>query len=109
MSIEKRKSVRVPVDFPASFAHERRNHPGRILNLSSDGALLQAEELIEPGQELQLSFEIPDQEIRVRGKVMWGQSVKGNINAYGMGIFFQDLADAHHTALELYIRTLLDT
>lgn len=104
---EKRKSVRIPVDFPASFSHQRKNYPARILNLSVDGALLQADQLIDSGEQIQLSFELPEQEIRLKAKVMWGNSVEGNIQAFGMGVFFEDMPALQQAAVGLYIRNLL--
>jgi hypothetical protein len=106
-STEKRKSVRVPVDFPASFAHQNRNFPARVLNLSIDGAMVQAEQLIDAAQQLVLTFELPAQEIRVKARVMWGESVDGNIPAVGMGVLFEDMPALQRVAVEHYIRNLL--
>ena len=104
---EKRKSVRIPVDFPASFSHKNKNFPARILNLSIDGAMLQAEQLIDSAQQIQLTFELPEQEIRVKARVMWGSIVEGNIRAFGMGVSFEDMPALQRVAVELHIRNLL--
>ena len=104
---EKRKSVRVPVDFPASFSYQSKNFPARILNLSIDGAMVQAEQLIDSGQQIQLTFELPEHEVRVKAKVMWGGVVQGNIRAFGMGVCFEDISALQRVAVELYIRNLL--
>jgi hypothetical protein len=104
---EKRKSVRIPVDFPASFSYQKKNFPARVLNLSIDGAMLQAEQLIDTTEVLLLTFELPEQEIRVKAKVMWGSLVEGNIQASGMGVRFEDIPALQQAAIELYIRNLL--
>ena len=104
---EKRKSVRVPVDFPASFAHEKKNFPARVLNLSIDGAMVQAEQMIDTAQLIQLTFELPEQELRVKARVMWGKLVEGDIRTFGMGVRFEDIPALQQAAIELYIRNLL--
>ncbi len=104
---EKRKSVRVPVDFPGSFSYQNRNFPVRILNLSIDGALVQAEQLINVAELMQLTFELPEQEIRVKARVMWGNLIEGNASAFGMGVHFEDMPALQQAAVDLYIRNLL--
>ena len=104
---EKRKSVRVPVDFPASFSYQNRNFQARILNLSIDGAMVQAEQLIPSSEQILLTFELPEQEVRVKAKVMWGSFVEGSIRTFGMGVGFDDIPAIQRVAVELYIRKLL--
>jgi hypothetical protein len=104
---EKRRSVRVPVDFTASFAHQNRNFPARVLNLSIDGAMVQAEQLIDTSHLMHLTFELPAQEIRVKAKVMWGKLIEGNLRVFGMGVHFEDMPALQQAAIELYIRNLL--
>ncbi len=101
---EKRKSVRVAVDFPASFSHETQDYSGRILNLSVDGALLKADTLINSGEMIQLTFELPEHEARVKARIIWSRPIE---STYGMGVFFEDIPAVQQAAIELYIRNLL--
>jgi Tfp pilus assembly protein PilZ len=104
---EKRRSVRVPVDFPASFTHGEKSFSSRVLNLSVDGVLLRASELLDPGDPIHLTFDLGQQEIRVKGKVMWGGSVEVSSRTYGLGIQFDNISAIQQVAIEQYIRNLL--
>jgi hypothetical protein len=102
---EKRKSVRVPVDFPASFSYGSRNHTGTVLNLSVDGALLHSDQLVDVGRSIKLQFALPDHELRTKAQIVWGKSI--DQSTFGMGLFFEDLPALHQAAIDLFIRNLL--
>jgi Tfp pilus assembly protein PilZ len=105
---EKRRSVRVPVDFRASLTHEKKTITGRVLNLSVDGVFLRTSELLDSGDPIHLTFELVDQEIDVKGKVMWGGSVENSAGTFGMGIHFgEHITALQQAAIELFIRNLL--
>ena len=104
---DKRRSVRVPVDFRASFTHEQKTLPARVLNLSVDGVFLRTAELLDSGDPIHLTFELVDQEIQVKGKVMWGGSVENAAGTFGMGIHFEHISALQQAAIELFIRNLL--
>jgi hypothetical protein len=101
----RRRSARVPVDLPAQFTHKNREIPGRILNLSVDGAFLRASEMLDSGETIRVSFELPDAQLDVKAKVIWSGSMRGE--ATGMGLFFDGISAMQQAALELFIRNLL--
>jgi hypothetical protein len=101
---EKRKSVRVPVDFPASFSHETQNYEGRVLHLSVDGALLKSNELINAGEVIELTFELPEQEVKAKARIIWSKPIE---TTFGMGVFFDDISAEHKAAIESYISDLI--
>ena len=97
---EKRKSVRIPVDFPASFSHETKEYDGRILHLSVDGALLKSSASIDSGEIVELKFELPGQEVRAKARIIWSKPIE---STFGMGVFFEDIAAEDKAAIESYI------
>ena len=107
MGAEKRRTVRVPVDFPASVTLEEKTLTGRVLNLSIDGVFLRTSELLDAGDPIDLTFDLVDQEIEVKGRVIWGGSVENSAGTFGMGIHFDQISALQQAAIELYIRNLL--
>ena len=97
---EKRKSIRLPVDFQASFSHQTGDHQGRVLYLSVDGALLKSSALINSGELIELTFQLPAQEVRARAKIIWSKPIE---STFGMGVFFEEITPADKAAIESYI------
>jgi uncharacterized protein (TIGR02266 family) len=107
LGVEKRRSVRVPVDFHASFNHDGKTVSGRVLNLSVDGVFLQTSRLLDSGDPINLTFDLMDQEIQVKGRVVWGGSVENSAGTFGIGIHFEHISALQQAAIELFIRNLL--
>ena len=107
---EKRKSVRVPVDFQASFSIDDRNYHGQVLNLSSDGLFIKTQQLFEPQDVLSFSFKLSGSQkiLHIRGRVAWGASIgdQEDLN-YGIGVHLEDVPPVENAALNSYIQTLL--
>ena len=103
---EKRKSVRIPVNFPAIFSYNAKNGNGEILNLSVDGAYLCATESLDAGKKIKLSFDLPAHELHLNAQVIWRESLQDR-KTFGMGLFFKDASALQHAAIELFIRNLL--
>ena len=101
---EKRKSIRVPVDFPASFSHETKEYDGRVLHLSVDGALLKSGALINSGEIIELTFELPGQQVRAKARIIWSKPIE---STFGMGVFFEDIPAEDKAAIDSYISDLL--
>ena len=72
-----------------------------------DGVFLRTSELLDSGDPIQLIFELADQEIHVKGRVMWGGSVENAVRSFGMGVHFENISAVQHAAIELFIRNLL--
>jgi uncharacterized protein (TIGR02266 family) len=107
---EKRKSVRVPVDFQASFSKDDRDYYGQVLNLSLDGLFIKTQQLFEPQDRLNFSFKLSGspQVLHLRGKVIWSASVDGQEDRhYGIGISFENVPVAEKLALNSFIENLL--
>lgn len=104
---EKRRSVRVPVDCHASVTHQEKIIAARVLNLSVDGVFLRSSQLLDSGDPIELIFELENQEIAVKGRVMWGGSVENSAGNYGMGVHFEHISALQQAAIELFIRNLL--
>ena len=107
---EKRKSVRVPVDFNASFSKDNRDYSGQVLNLSSDGLFIKTQQLFEPHDRLDFSIKLSGspQVLHLRGRVVWNGSIEGEDDRhYGIGIQFEDPPPAETAVLSSYIRKLL--
>ena len=103
---EKRKSVRIPVNFPAVFSYNAGQGNGEILNLSVDGAYLCSGESLEAGKKIKLSFDLPDHELHLNAQVIWRKALKDR-KTFGMGLFFKDAPALQQAAIELFIRNLL--
>ena len=101
---EKRKSVRIAVDFPALFCHETKDYDGRILHLSVDGALLKSSVLINPGEIIDLTFTLPKQEVRAKARIIWSKPIE---STFGMGVFFEDIQAEDKAAIDSYIIDLV--
>jgi hypothetical protein len=72
MSVERRYSKRLPVNFPAQVRYrELRPFPGRASNLSMEGVYLEAENLGVPtGTMVELGFLAYDREWRIPALVV---------------------------------------
>lgn len=63
-----RKATRLPVDLAIEGGMRGGlQFPGRALNLSVNGVLLECRQALEVGDDLRLAFELPAQQGRVRG------------------------------------------
>jgi hypothetical protein len=101
---EKRKSIRIPVDFPAFFCHETKDYNGRVLHLSVDGALLKSGVLIKPGEIIELTFQLPEQEVRAKARIIWSKPIE---STFGTGVFFEDIRAEDKAAIDSYISDLV--
>lgn len=107
---EKRKSIRVPVNFPASFSKDNRHYLGIVLNLSADGLFIRTQQQFDSEDRLDFSFQLPgsNSSLHVRGTVAWGAGIHdGPDRLYGLGVRFQDVAPDQASELNSYIEKLL--
>jgi len=109
-SEEKRKSVRIPVDLEAHFTVDKKEYPGRVLNLSIDGAFFKAQHLLDADDTFEFTFHIPGGKhpVKALARVVWGGSIEGAaVRAFGMGIRFEDLGFEYQREIADYIDRLL--
>ena len=108
--IEKRKFVRVPVEFTALIQQDRKLYSGLALNLSEDGLFLVVPELLTPSRMVNVTFRLPnaEDETMVSAKVAWCSKVKGRGKfVYGIGVQFMN--HAARGLLHSFVEGLLQT
>ena|SRR3990172_2542195 len=108
--IEKRISVRLPVDLEVRFTDDSKEYLGRILNISAEGVFLKASRLFESGDILNLSIHLPgrSEPLQVMGSVKWGGSIEGaGLTTFGIGVHFENLVPSAREEIDLFIRHLL--
>jgi uncharacterized protein (TIGR02266 family) len=107
---EKRKSVRVPVDFEVRFTFGAQEHIANALNLSADGMFIKTGYMLLQGDIIEVFFHLPDVEepFWLKARVAWGTWIEGmNMPTSGMGIQFIDLLQSQREHLKNYIRELI--
>ena len=110
--INKRKHVRVPVDFEVQFTFDNKQHTAEALNLSIDGMFLKTSYMLLLGDMVELFFHIPKykEPYWLKARVVWGTWIEGmNLPTSGMGVQFIDLIPEQKEHLENYIRELIQT
>jgi Tfp pilus assembly protein PilZ len=106
--IEKRRYVRVPVEFTALIQQDRKLYSGLALNLSEDGLFLIVPELLSPSQTVDVTFRLPNSqdETKVPARVAWSSKVRGRGKfIYGMGV--QIMNDVAQGALHSFVDSVL--
>jgi uncharacterized protein (TIGR02266 family) len=110
--INKRKHIRVPVDFEVQFTFDNKQHTAEALNLSIDGMFLKTSYMLLLGDIVELFFHIPKSQepYWLKARVVWGTWIEGmNLPTSGMGVQFIDLIPEQKEHLENYIRELIQT
>jgi Tfp pilus assembly protein PilZ len=97
-----RKSVAV------EFRAEDSSGPGTLIfdaaDISIGGAFLKSDLLLEPGEELGLTFTLPNRpEIHTRARVAWVSRFPRKGQPPGMGVEFLDLSQAEREVLEKFL------
>jgi len=104
-----RRFVRRPIK--ASFRVRDANNPGHgeilfdSIDLSRGGAFLHSELLLEIGEELEVTFGLPDEirPVRARARVAW--ATRGDATGQsGMGLEFIDLTEEARDAIDRFVR-----
>jgi uncharacterized protein (TIGR02266 family) len=109
---DKRRSVRVPVDFPVKFTFENKEHLAEALNLSIDGMFLKTNSMFLQGDMIEIFFHLPEvnDPFWMKAQVMWGTWIEGmNLPTSGMGVRFVDPLPEQRDHLENYIRELIES
>jgi len=79
---------------------------GRLLDLSASGASLYTKERFEPGQELRLGIQLPDESlIATRGAVRWVKALD-NKDGFASGVQFGHLAEKDARNLRRFLKEL---
>lgn len=108
--IQKRKYVRVPVEFTALIQQDRKLYSCVALNLSEDGLFLVVPALFSPSQMVDVTFRLPNskRETRIPAKVAWCSKVKGR-GKFIFGIGVQVTNDVAKETLQSFVNSVLQT
>ena len=107
---DKRKAVRVPVDFEVSFIFESREHQARALNLSVDGMFLKTEYTPLLNDIIEIYFRLPEipEPLWMKARVAWGTFLEGQSSSIsGIGVQFLEPLPSQREQLERYLQHLL--
>jgi len=100
---ERRRARRLQVNLPARYNSEALSLAGWVANLSRNGLFLRSERLDEPGADVSVSFELPDeaQPVALRGQVV---RVHEGTLCPGMGIRFTRVPDGVQRKLVMFMQ-----
>lgn len=105
---ENRKAgARIPIQILVDYKAEGSYLFDFCKDIGSGGIFIETSTPKEIGDELELTFTIPDskQTITTLGKVIWSQPyVEGNKQPAGMGIQFISFSDENKALLEDFVR-----
>lgn len=107
---DKRKSLRIPVDFEVRFTFENKELQALALNLSTDGMFLKTDYMLLQDDIIEVFFQIPDiqEPFWMKARVAWGTWVDGRQSPIsGMGLQFVDPLPSQKSELEQYLQKLL--
>jgi CheY-like chemotaxis protein len=106
MSVPPRTRARVPVSFRVvAFALPERTVPAVALNLSVSGMLLESEEAVGLGDELDLSFALPPEEAALRPRAEVGRLATPR----QCGVRFVALSPADRARVQRYVESSSDS
>ncbi len=110
MIINKRKSVRVPVNIPVQFLRGHDQFLATAINLSEDGMFLKSDERLSANETIELVFRLApeSQVVRWRARVIWGTWVEDSkLHVSGGGVQFAEIPAAEKQELHQFIEDLL--
>lgn len=78
-----------------------------VLDLSQGGAFLRSDLLLETGEEVEVTFDLPGEirPIRARARVAWATQKSDHKGVAGMGLEFVDLSPADRVAIAAFVRS----
>jgi uncharacterized protein (TIGR02266 family) len=108
---EKRQTgARVAATIESTFQHAGAEECSSILNLSSGGVFIIADNPLPIDSELSMRFRLPGDEemLAVRGRVVW---IKQRSSFYpaGMGIQFTEISPEHQKKIHAFVEARLAT
>lgn len=106
----KRKSVRVPVNFETQVAHQAKKHKAGALNLSVDGMCLYSAKTFADNDRILVLFKLPTMQepMRLWARVVWGRTIESpSTTTFGMGIQFEHPQPSQKKELVKFIQSLL--
>jgi len=106
---ERRGGLRLRVGLPIEYQSLEQWKESATFNLSSWGVFIRTAAPFEPGDNVILRFQLPEQTepIRVMGRVVWSNADPGKWGGTGMGIQFMDLDAEAREGIERHLAHLV--
>ncbi|MBI2815648.1 MAG: PilZ domain-containing protein [Acidobacteria bacterium] len=98
--LEKRRTIRIPVDFPTRVTAGKKKFSCKALEFSEYGILIASDrnDLVGTDVELDLLLESANKPVSLQGVVVY------SIDA-GLGIRFKNITEEHRTLLKSYVHS----
>jgi len=106
-----RRYLRKPVSVTFRVRDKTQDNMGEMLldtlDLGSGGAFLRSDLLLEPGDELVVTFALPEAQsnIQTKARVAWVTQDRGPYGVAGMGLAFTDLTREARLAIDGFVRS----
>ena len=94
LTIERRSNPRMPVNAKCWVQRDSVTLLGTVTNVSLGGLFIRTWVSIAEGSEVDLNLTIGDEDISIKGRVVWVTQQEGESQKLGLGIEFDDSADA---------------
>ena len=109
MKIENRQHSRVDTWLEVTFQSSHELMSSYMSNVSKGGMFIQTENVLDLGQVLALTFQLPGQDnlIRIKGVVVW-KVPPGGLLKPGMGVQFTEMPDEDRHILEGFMQAELE-
>ncbi len=106
---ERRGGLRLRVGVPIEYQSLGLWQESATFNLSSWGVFIRTPSPFQPGENVILRFQLPEQTqpIRAMGRVVWANTDPGKWGGTGMGIQFLDLHAEQRDAIERHLANLV--
>jgi len=93
MSVDQRRSPRIPVNIRAEYRSGHLHLDGRVVNISQGGVFFRSDLLDQSGAEARGLLSLPERNeaLELVGDVAWISEGEDSSNAAGMGIRFRDV------------------
>lgn len=103
-AIEKRKDVRIPVEFGTQIRKTGNVYLGTVLNLSLNGMFVKVPALFQEGEAIEVIFNLPQRQMRIeaQAEIRWKSKVE-NSPIFGIGLLFVSMQQKDREALGTYI------
>ena len=95
---ERRKTIRVPVNFAVKWQGSWARRGGGLTDLSIGGCFILTEDLVKEGEEVRLEIRLPKGRLCLSGEVVY------KIEELGFALRFTDASDADRKQLEWLIK-----
>jgi uncharacterized protein (TIGR02266 family) len=109
MKVEQRQHPRVDIWIEVTFKSPLELISSYMSNISKGGMFIQTEDVMDLGEAIALTFQLPGQDnlIRAKGTVVWKAPLGGSLKP-GMGVQFTEMPEEDRLMLDGFIQAGLD-